>query len=78
MAAFLSRSSSTIYDEPTGDTYIGLETFVIELTDSIKRQLAGQQPATGDESGNSIVDTKTVKPGMAMNESAPPREGVGF
>jgi len=36
----------------SGLTAIGLKTFVIERTASVKQQLDGEQPSAGDGSGN--------------------------
>jgi len=45
-----------------GSTYIGLETFVLERTESIIKQLRGELPSHGDGSGNGVSKSGRALP----------------
>ena len=56
MAVFLRRGPSLgaqpVGQPQTGGTFIGLKTFVVERSTSIRQQLDGERPSCGDGSGN--------------------------
>jgi hypothetical protein len=60
----------------TVPTAIGLRTFVVERSMSVRRQLEGEQPSAGDGSGNGIGDIPFGMPGGTDGgpEGIPPGE----
>ena len=69
MDMFLRRGPSVAVPT-TGSTFIGLRTFVVERTKSIKEQLEGKRPSYGDGSGSGSGDMRM--PGMGDFPGGPP------
>ena len=49
---FLRQGPAMVEPRPMGSVYIGLKNFVLERTESVRKQLDGALPSVGDGSGN--------------------------